>query len=186
METKKISSNQHLALTRLHDTAGEFDIEVPAEGGHFHLEQVGGALTYRFHLRTPGSILKLTGLQRLDAGESTLNAEIIHHAPHSLAETRIRTLGRGTAKATFRGMIRIAPGAVGCESYLNHHSLLFDQARSWSWPALEIQNNEVKCSHAATIRTITDAELFYPRSRGIGLDDARNLLIDAFIADISL
>lgn len=177
-------------LTRTHDlprlelpSPGE--IEVPTSGAHYHISQTAGDQAYIFHLRTPETTLQLTGLLRPEE-ETALNVTIVHHAPRTFAETLVRTLGEGTSKSTFRGLIKIMPGAAGSESYLNHHSLLFNQARSWSWPALEIEHNEVKCSHAATIRTITDADLFYARSRGLSPDAARQLLIDAFLSDVQI
>jgi len=75
--------------------------------------------------------------------------------------------------------------AQGSESYLNHHSLLLgEEARSWTLPSLEILANEVKCSHAATLRSLTDLDLFYPRSRGLSQSEAREMLIEAFLADV--
>jgi Fe-S cluster assembly protein SufD len=82
-------------------------------------------------------------------------------------------------------MIRIEPNSHNCESYLTHSSLLLGTtAQSWTTPSLEILNNEVKCSHAATVRTITDLDLFYLQSRGLSKKTSQNLLIDAFLSDV--
>jgi Fe-S cluster assembly protein SufD len=116
---------------------------------------------------------------------ATLTTTIIHHAPQTKAETLIRTLSQDTAAPRFTGLLQITKGNQGCESYLNHHSLLLGtEAKSWTTPSLEILNNEVKCSHAATIRTITPFDLFYLQSRGLPATEAQNLLIEAFLADV--
>ena len=159
------------------------DIEVPQGEAHFHLEQNQGTREHVFHIRHPHTTLRITGAITT-ANEATLSTTVIHHSPHTKSETLIRTLGTGDSKSSFKGMIKIAPGAKGCESYLNHHSLLFDNARSYTWPALEIGNNEVKCSHAATVKTITDLDLFYARSRGLSETSAKKIMIQAFFSDV--
>lgn len=185
MESKRL----HLAentpkITLTAEQVG--DVEVGAGEFHYHLLQSDSSeLTYTFHLRHPGSQIRVTGFINAQGTSPTLNTKVIHHAPQTKAETLIRTLAEGKATPRYTGLIRIEENAQDCESYLNHHSLLFgEDAHSWTIPSLEILANEVKCSHAATIRTITDADLFYPRSRGISADDARNLLIEAFLYDV--
>jgi len=158
-------------------------IAVPAGETHYHIVHTHGTRTHVFNLEHPRSILHITGHVQTDE-LSELTATVVHLASDTKAETVVRTLGTGKSKSSFKGLIKIAPGAQHCESYLNHHSLLFEEARSYTWPALEIGNNEVKCSHAATVRTITDADLFYPRSRGIPKKDAEALMIEAFFSDV--
>ena len=82
-------------------------------------------------------------------------------------------------------MIIIEEKAKECESFLNHHTLAFDEAKSYSWPALEIKNNEVRCSPAATTKTVTDNDLFYFRTRGISKEVARTTLIESFCNDLA-
>ena len=155
---------------------------------HYHIFQDSGdEQTYTFHLRHPHSQTRITGLVTAHTSTPNLKTQVIHHAPHTRAETIIRTLADGTAQPRYTGLIRIEEAAQQSESYLNHHSLLIgEEAQSWTTPSLEILANEVKCSHAATVRTITEEDLFYARSRGIAPDDARKLLIDAFIHDVQI
>lgn len=164
------------------------EIEVPAGETRYTLHQTGNeAAHYRFHLRQPGSKVLITGLIKAQGEETpSLTTETIHHTPTTLAETQLRTVAYGSAHPRYEGLIKIAPGAHGCESYLNHHSLLLgEQAKSWTRPSLEIQNNEVKCSHAATVRTVTKLDLFYLRSRGLSPEEATELLVDAFTAEVA-
>lgn len=184
MNSKRISLAQPLPVIPLYPGADN-EIVVPREGAHYFLRDPNPACTLTFRLVTPETILQVTGLITTTAAPVT-HITVIHEAPHTKAETLVRTLATGNAAPRFEGMIRIEPGAKHCESYLNHHSLVFDQAKSYTWPALEIQNNEVKCSHAATIRTITDHDLFYLRSRGLSVETARQVLIEAFFADIEV
>jgi Fe-S cluster assembly protein SufD len=182
VETKRLSSKEsssRTVLTRL--DAGH--IEVSSGSHHYHVAEPAD---FTFHLRHSGSQLRITGL--IDArglSAPRLTTTVVHHAPETKAETLVRTLSRDEATPSYAGLIRIENGAQGCESYLNHHSLLIgDVARSHTVPSLEILANEVKCSHAATIRTITDEDLFYLRSRGISANEARETLIHAFLSDV--
>lgn len=169
--------------------AHEQEIEVPHGQIHYHISQHNtGDFTYTFHLRHPETQVLVTGFVKA-AGESTprLITKMIHHAGNTQAETLIRTLSQDKAHPHYEGLIKIEEGAQHCESYLNHHSLLLgEHAASWTMPSLEIGANEVKCSHAATVRTITDADLFYIRSRGVDKEQAKQLLIEAFLSDVQI
>jgi Fe-S cluster assembly protein SufD len=192
MGTTRLSFATNPHPIKLNQT-GRQEIEVPAGESHFRISQQGGSADpeddreLTFHLRHPGSLLRVSGIVEA-AGEWTprLRIRLLHHAPETRAETLVRTLSRDKAHPSFEGLIEIMPGADGVESYLNHHSLLLGtRAKSRTVPSLEIKADQVKCSHAATIRTITEEDLFYPRSRGFGLQEAEALLIEAFVADVS-
>ncbi|MBU6389418.1 SufD family Fe-S cluster assembly protein [Patescibacteria group bacterium] len=165
-------------------TAPEAEIEVPDGSTHYHLQpDAGGSSRYVFHLRQPDSQLLITGTVQADQDEAPhLITSVIHHAPRTKADTVIRTLSVDQAKPRYEGVIRIEREARQCESFLNHRSLLIgDQARSWTLPSLEILADQVKCSHAATLQTLTDEDLFYLRSRGISREVAIRVLITAFL-----
>ncbi len=185
MESKRLHLAEH--TQRIILTASQSgDIEVPAGEYHYHLE-LGETKnqTYTFHLRHSDCRIRVTGLVKSDNTAPILETKVIHHAPHTQAETLIRTLVTNGGQPRYTGVIRIEEGAQNSESFLNHHSLLLgEEGQSWTTPSLEILANEVKCSHAATIRTVTDTDLFYARSRGISKLEAEKLLIDAFIHDV--
>ncbi|NEO64862.1 MAG: Fe-S cluster assembly protein SufD, partial [Moorea sp. SIO4G2] len=67
---------------------------------------------------------------------------------------------------------------------LNRNLLLSPKARVDTKPQLEITADNVKCSHGATVSQLEADEVFYLQSRGLKETDARNLLIDAFVAEI--
>ena len=163
------------------------EIEVPAGESLFFLSQTGESdARYVFNLRHAGTSVRVTGLVEA-TGESapTLLTETVHHSPNTKAEMLIHTIAYDAAQPRYTGLIRIEKGAVGAESYLNHHSLLIgEKAASWTLPSLEIKNNEVRCSHAATVRTVNDLDLFYLRSRGMDKDAARDMIIEAFRAEV--
>ena len=67
----------------------------------------------------------------------------------------------------------------------NHNLLLSDDATIDTKPELEIDADDVKCAHGATIGRLREEELFYLRSRGIDVSTARALLVRAFARDVT-
>lgn len=185
MGTKRLTTHNPITTT-LQTNEKIVEIEVPA-GDHVFVIVPSSKLQtqeYIFHLRHPYSQLLLTGIVEI-RGETApcLKTQVIHHVPETKAETVIKTIVFSDAQPQYEGVITIEKQAQNSESYLNHHSLLLGtKAKSWTRPSLEIKANQVKCSHAATIRTLTDLDLFYIRSRGLSVGDARELLIEAFKA----
>jgi len=66
----------------------------------------------------------------------------------------------------------------------NRNLLLSETAVVDSKPSLEIHNDDVKCNHGSTIGQLDEEALFYLRARGIGAEEARNLLVYAFASEI--
>lgn len=158
---------------------------VPAGASHFHLKPTTEVLEATIVLDVVGSELVLTGAITIEEGSSNVEVTLLHRAAQTKANVLVKTLATGSAAASFKGLLSISPNTQNCQSYLTHQSLLFDNAKSKSWPALEIANNEVACSHAATSRTITEKDLYYLRSRGLSASEARTLLVEAFLSDVT-
>ena len=90
----------------------------------------------------------------------------------------------GTSRGVFQGKILVRRDAQKTDGHqLNKALLLSRGAEIDSKPELEIYADDVKCSHGATAGEIDDDALFYLRSRGIDADQARGLLIDAFVGE---
>ncbi len=78
-------------------------------------------------------------------------------------------------------MIYVAPGAQKTDGYqTNRNLILDDQARADSIPGLEIQADDVRCSHGATIGKLEEEPLFYLQSRGIPREEAERILVEGF------
>ncbi|HEX2060238.1 MAG TPA: Fe-S cluster assembly protein SufD [Thermoanaerobaculia bacterium] len=121
-----------------------------------------------------------TGTQHLD------NRTVIDHAaPHCESLELYKGVLDQNARGVFDGLIIVRPGAVKTVSrQTNRNLLLSESAIVDSKPNLEIHNNDVKCNHGSTIGQIDQEQFFYLRSRGIGEEEARNLLIHAFASEI--
>jgi Fe-S cluster assembly protein SufD len=89
------------------------------------------------------------------------------------------------AHAVFNGKVFVPkPAQLTDAAQLNRNLLLSPKARVDTKPQLEITADNVKCAHGATVSQLEDDEIFYLQSRGIDADNARNLLINAFAAEV--
>ena len=89
------------------------------------------------------------------------------------------------ATGAFNGRIFVAKDAQGTVAYQkNNNILLTDDAKMDTKPQLEIYADDVKCSHGATTGQLDDEAMFYLRSRGIGVSEARALLTNAFAEEV--
>ncbi len=110
-----------------------------------------------------------------------INSETIHSASKTTCDMMTRVVLNGKAKAVYRGLVKINPKAVNCEGYQKDDTILLsDDARADVVPNLEIKNNDVKCSHGATISQIDEDKLFYMMSRGIDDKTAKKTIVEGF------
>lgn len=120
-------------------------------------------------------------------GWATLDTttDIEHLAAETFSSQLVKGVVGGEAKGVFQGKIHIAPGAVKTEGRQLHKALLLsDTAEIDCKPELEIFADDVKCSHGAASGELDEEQLFYMQSRGIGIEEARQLLIDAYLQDV--
>jgi Fe-S cluster assembly protein SufD len=133
-----------------------------------------------------GSTLVLDGLYVGNDDQHIDQHTVIDHVqPHGESVELYKGILDGNARGIFDGKIVVRPNAVKTNSKQSNHNLLLSEtAVVDSKPTLEIHNDDVKCSHGSTIGQLPAEPLFYLRSRGIGEEEARGLLIHAFAAEI--
>ena len=106
---------------------------------------------------------------------------IIHNAEHTHSLILAKGAVKQKAKAVYRGMIHIKENAAHATGYQKEDNLILDDgAETDAIPLLFIDNNEVKCSHGATIGQIDNEKLFYMASRGIDEDLAKQMIVEGF------
>ena len=111
--------------------------------------------------------------------------DIEHLEPETYSSQLVKGVVGGDAKGVFQGKIHIAPHAVKTEGTQLHKALLLsDSAEIDVKPELEIFADDVKCSHGAASGELDEEQLFYMQARGIGRDEAKQLLIDAYLEDV--
>ncbi len=106
-----------------------------------------------------------------------------HAAPHTTSDLAFRGVLQDRSEAVWRGNIIVDPGAQQTDAFQESRNLLLSKkAHADAIPGLEIQANDVRCTHAAAIAQIDLEQLFYLRSRGLREDAAKRLVIEGFLA----
>lgn len=112
-------------------------------------------------------------------------SHISHPKPNSLSNELFKYVADDEAVCGFEGRIYVAEGAHGTNSYQANRNILGNSnARIFSKPQLEIYNDDVKCSHGSAIGQLDETQIFYMRTRGIDLQQAKLLLKQAFMSDV--
>lgn len=136
-------------------------------------------------LQDKGACANVDGVYKQnDKGLSDITTNILHLAPHTISNQLVKGILDNNGKGVFQGKIHVAPDAQQIEGYQLHKALLLnDNAEVNCKPELEIYADDVKCSHGATSGNIDEEQLFYLQSRGISKNDAKKILIDAFLKE---
>lgn len=159
---------------------GHFEQSAIATGGRLMRTDINVALT------EPGAHSTLNGLylphkrQHMD-----YHTFVDHVAPYCTSEEVYRGVLDDAGRAVFNGKVLVREGAVQTNAdQSNKNLLLSKQAEIDTKPQLEIYNDDVKCSHGATIGQLDDLHIFYLRSRGLDEDQARSMLTYAFANEV--
>ncbi len=108
-----------------------------------------------------------------------------HIAPNTTSDLLYKGALTDEAKSTFSGRIRVVKGAHGTDAYqANRNILLSDHAAAYPSPNLEIEANEVRCTHGATVGKVDADMLFYLMSRGLPKDQATRIIVEGFFEDV--
>lgn len=141
---------------------------------------------YRIALSGENAEAQLNGLWMLaDKREAHTNILIEHQAPHCRSMQLFKGVLNDFSKSSFEGKIYVHPVAQKTEAFqLNNNLLLSDRAHADSKPNLEIFADDVKASHGATVGQLDEEQLFYMKSRGFSVADAKNMLVFSFCKEI--
>jgi len=121
-----------------------------------------------------------TGSQHFD-----LETWTRHDAPHTTCDMFTRGVLDDRAVSAYEGTIDVTQPAYEVDAYQTENVLLVsDRAEADASPRLEIDNHNVKCSHAATMGRVDDEELFYMSSRGVDEDEAERLIIEGYFEPV--
>jgi Fe-S cluster assembly protein SufD len=106
-----------------------------------------------------------------------------HAAPNTTSDLAFRGVLTGRSTAVWKGNIIVDPGAQKTDAFQESRNLLLSKrAHADAIPGLEIQANDVRCTHAAAVAQVDPEQLFYLRSRGLPLEVAKRLVIEGFLS----
>ncbi|MBI1972330.1 MAG: SufD family Fe-S cluster assembly protein [Candidatus Aenigmarchaeota archaeon] len=120
------------------------------------------------------------GDQKFDA-MSGLN----HVAESTSAVTRMNAVLKDSSQAVIKGMINIGKNAKNSRSYLAEHAMLLGKgAKADAIPGLEIENNDVKATHSASVAKVGEDQMFYLMSRGLDEENSKKLMTNGFLESV--
>ncbi len=141
---------------------------------------------YQVELLGERAEMTLCGMSILDKEQHVdTYTHITHAVPRCKSNELFKNVLNDQAVGAFSGRILVKEGADKTEAYQSNRNLCATrEARMYSKPQLEIYADDVKCSHGMTTGQLDEEAIFYMRSRGISLDEARMLLSVAFTSDV--
>jgi len=108
-----------------------------------------------------------------------------HVAPDTSSNLLYKGVLGGRSRSVYTGLIRVRPGARGTNAFQTNRNLkLGPDAWAESVPNLEIENNDVKCSHASSVSPVDEDQRFYLESRGVTTADAERLIVGGFLDEV--
>jgi Fe-S cluster assembly protein SufD len=137
-------------------------------------------------LRGEGSFSEMLGLYFADRDQHFAQRTLqSHNAPHATSDLLYKGALKEKSRSEYSGLIKVLRGAQGTDAYqANRNLVLSEDAMARSIPQLEIEANEVRCTHGATVSPVEEEHLFYLMSRGIDRVTAQKLVVFGFFGEV--
>jgi len=191
-----VGEGADLQLATLNHWAGNvnhFGVERARIGrdGRFHwtFAALGGKLVksdMELHLEGEGAEGKFSGCYfGSESQHFDFHTFQNHVVGHTTSDLLFKGALRGRARTIYQGLIRVHKNAQRSDAYqANRNLILSDRARADSIPSLEIEANDVRCTHGATVGQVDEEQLFYLMARGLARPDAERLIIAGFFEPV--
>ena len=126
------------------------------------------------------SVALTNNRQQADTG-----TKMIHVAPGTRSTIISKGISAGSSSNSYRGLVQIGPKAVGARNYSQCDSMLIgDKAAANTFPYLRSQQPDASIEHEASTCRISEDQLFYLQSRGIGLEESVSMMVSGFCRDV--
>jgi Fe-S cluster assembly protein SufB len=126
------------------------------------------------------SVAVTNNMQQADTG-----TKMIHVGKNTKSTIVSKGISAGRGQNTYRGLVRIGKGAESARNYSQCDSLLIgDKCGAHTFPYIDVQNSTARMEHEATTSKIGEDQLFYFQSRGIGSEDAVNMIVNGFCKEV--
>jgi Fe-S cluster assembly protein SufB len=151
---------------------------------------LGSKVTMKYpscYLMEPGASGEIMSIAYAGPGQhQDAGGKMVHAAPHTTSEIVSKSISKGQGRSTYRGLVQVQKGAHHAKSNVECDALLLDpEARTDTYPYIEIDQNDASIGHEATVTKIGDEQLFYLMQRGLAKDEARTMIVRGFIEPIS-
>jgi Fe-S cluster assembly protein SufD len=137
-------------------------------------------------LAEPGGFSEMLGVFFAD-GEQHFDHRSVqdHVAPNCTSDLLYKGALRDASRAVYSGWVHVRPGAQKTNAMQTSRNIvLSEHAKADAIPNLEIEANDVRCGHAASVGPVEEETLFYLQSRGIPRDEAERLVVTGFFQEV--
>jgi Fe-S cluster assembly protein SufB len=146
----------------------------------------GSRLTMKYpsiYLRGRGATAEIISVAFAGHGQhQDTGAKAIHLAPDTKSRIISKSVSKDGGRATYRGNLRVQPGATGVVASVRCDALMLDDhSRSDTYPYIDIQEDDTTMSHEAVVGRISQDQVFYLMSRGLTENEATNLIVQGFL-----
>ncbi|NJL92279.1 MAG: Fe-S cluster assembly protein SufD [Anaerolineae bacterium] len=150
---------------------------------------MGGKLTKAFleiYLDGPGAWSRMSGMYFADGTQMIDHDTLqVHNAPNTTSDLLFKGALTQEARSVWQGMIRVVKDAQNSDGFqANRNLMVRPTARADSIPGLEIEADDVRCTHAATVGQLDEEPVFYLESRGIPRQEAERLIVNGYFWDV--
>ncbi|ETJ98075.1 Fe-S cluster assembly protein SufB [Propionimicrobium sp. BV2F7] len=158
------------------------------------MEWVDGNIGSKLNMKYPGCWLlgdhaKGEALSVAFAGEGQhqdTGAKMVHCAPNTSSSIVSKSISRSGGRSSYRGLVRVEPGALRSASSVQCDALLVDDiSRTDTYPYVDVQEEDASMAHEATVSKISEDQLFYLMQRGLDEAEARALIVRGFVEPIA-
>ncbi len=147
---------------------------------------LGSKLTMKYpavHMVGKGARGEILSIAFAAAGQhQDTGGKVVHAAPHTSSRIISKSISKNGGRSSFRGLLKVTDGAKDARSNVVCDALILDPAsRSDTYPYIEIDEDDVKIGHEASVSKIGEEQLFYLMSRGLSEVEASALIVGGFI-----
>ena len=187
------SNIQYGSLQSIGKNCYNFSINRSKIGKDSHMEWFSGNFGSKFTRMESTSILEGKGSSTKNLGaffasenqQFDIFTSAIHSAPNTTSDMLVKGAAQDKAKSLYRGLIDIRENAPGSNGYQKQDTLLLNEGiEADAIPKLLIGNNEVSCTHGATIGQIDKNKIFYLTSRGLSKKEAESEMVKGFFTPL--
>ncbi len=151
--------------------------------------ETGSAITWKYPsciLQGDNSIGEFYSVALTNhAQEADTGTKMIHIGKNTRSTIISKGISAGRSNNSYRGLVKVLPGAEGARNYTQCDSMLIGSKSSANtFPYIEVMNNTARVEHEATTSRISEDQHFYLRQRGISQEDAVSLIINGFCKDV--
>jgi Fe-S cluster assembly protein SufB len=150
---------------------------------------LGSKLTMKYPavwLMGPGAHGELLSIAFAGKGQTQdAGGKMVHAAPHTSSVVTSKSISKGGGRTTYRGLLKVVPGAVGSKANVVCDALILDdQSASDTIPSIEVEEDNVSIGHEATVSRVSEEQIFYLQSRGIDEHQAATMIVSGFIEPV--